>query len=343
MSRFVPKLLLLALAVTPGIYAVSQGQQPKPLAEQVYKDVEVFKGVPASDMIPAMEFMSASMNYTCADCHDTKDYAADNKNKDVTRKMILMQREINERHFDGRLEVTCMSCHNKEEHPVAMPLPDGVNRRHPMVTPAPKPQDLVAKHVAAVGPATGVLVRTGTLTAPNEETSEMETLPLEIIQAPGGKFRFVSGNKKVTSDGRAMAYNGFPITDEPAAIFGRVVRAWRGDEDLKGLARLAVTGKEKVGAADTVVVQGFRAATESAEELYFDTKTGLVTRMVNFRRSTVGTAVSSFDYSNFKKSGDLMLPMKIVIKFPGTESWTMEFKTAKIDPTVKDDVFKVGK
>ncbi|MBC8063623.1 MAG: photosynthetic reaction center cytochrome c subunit, partial [Chlorobia bacterium] len=132
MLRIAPRLFFFALATTPFIVAMAQqtGAKPAPTAEQVFKDVKVFKGVPASDMIPAMQFMSASMNYSCGDCHEGSDYAADNKNKEVTRKMILMQREINQKNFNGRLEVTCMTCHSKKEHPEGMPLPTGISRHH---------------------------------------------------------------------------------------------------------------------------------------------------------------------------------------------------------------------
>jgi hypothetical protein len=334
---------MLAVACAPVIVVLAQqAGTASPPAEQVFKDIQVFKGVPSSDLIPAMQFMSASMNYTCKDCHDPKDYAAPNKNKETTRKMIIMQREINEKHFDNRLEVTCMSCHNKEEHPVGMPLPEGVKMRHMTVRPAPKPADLFTKHAAAAGQSTGMVVRTGKLTAPNDATMEVETKPLELIQAPGGKFRLTSGDRKFGSDGAQSWYGTYPIADEPAAIFGRVGRAWLGEGDFAGLTRPAVTGKDDVGKAEAIVVQGFRTSTSSAEELYFDTKSNLLSRIVNIRRSTVGTAVSALDYSNYKKVGEVQIPMKVVIMFADGQAWTMEFESAKVEPTVDDKLFKMA-
>jgi hypothetical protein len=338
------RILMLAVATTPVIFAVAQqsGDKPAPNAEQVYKDIEVFRGVPASDIIPSMQFMSASMNYKCADCHDPKDYAADNKNKDVTRKMIIMQREINEKNFENRLEVTCMTCHNKEEHPVGMPVPSGIEMRHKAAVGALKPAELIANHSTAVGNMTDALVRTGTLTAPNDETHKLETLPLELIQAPGGKYRIVSGTRKLTSDGKSTWYAEFPQTDEPAAIFNRMGRAWQPD-DFKGLSRTIVTGQSKVSGMDTIVIQGYRGSTTSAEELYFDSKTSLLARMVNIKRSTLGTVVSAIDYSDYQSVGSLKVPMKVVFTFAEGDQWVMEFKSAKIDSSVKEDTFKVGK
>ncbi len=342
--KVVSRMGLLAVAVSPFIVAFAQQgeQKAEPLAEQVFKDVKVFKGVPASDMIPAMQFMSAAMNYSCADCHDPKDYAAPNKNKEETRRMILLQRDINDKHFGGRLEVTCMTCHNKEEHPNGMPLPDGISRRHQRINPAPKPADLVTKYFEVTGKKEGVLIRTGTLTAPNDETYEMESVALELIQAPEGKYRIVSGERKITSDGKHTWYGKDPIADEPAALFGRIGRAWRSDQDFQGLTRLAVTGKANVSGQDATVVQGYRAATVAAEELYFDNKSNLLTRLVNFRRSTVGTVVSAIDYTDYKAVDGIQVPMKITITMAEGHQWVMEFKEAKIQATIDDKTFIVG-
>lgn len=342
MRTLAVRLALVVVAAVPFVVAIGQQTSPPPTAEQVFTDIEVFKGVPASDLIPAMQFMSASMNYKCTGCHVENDYAADHKEKDTTRKMIVMQREINEKNFNGRLEVTCMTCHNKKGHPEGMPLPEGVHRRHEQVSPPPKPADLIAKHTAKSAAMPVAIVRKGTLSAPNEQTHKMETTECEFVQAEGGKFRMTAGSRKFGSDGKETWYGLYPLADEPAAIFGRIGRTWVGEADFKGLTRMQVTGKEKVGAVDTIVVQASRASTNSAEELYFDAKTGLLVRMVNYRRSTLGTVASVIDYSGYKKVGGAMMPSKIVATFAEGEGWTMEFKTMKAESTVDEKIFKFG-
>src|SRR5579871_2946947 len=115
------RFLVLALAVSPFVYAVAQqnGDKPAPTCEQVFKNIQVFKGVPASDLIPSMEFMAASLKMECTDCHDAKDYSADTKRaKEAARNMVTMQRDINAKNFNNRNQVTCMTCHRGSEHPV---------------------------------------------------------------------------------------------------------------------------------------------------------------------------------------------------------------------------------
>lgn len=340
MNRIASRLALPTFALVPALLAIASQQEPT--AEQVYKDIEVFKGVPASDIIPAMQFMAASMSYKCTDCHVKDDYAADHKQKDEARKMVLMQREINQNHFNGRLEVTCMTCHQKKDHPVGTPLPKGVDRRHEDAGKPIRAQELFAGHAQATGTLSGTVVRTGTLTAPNESTHKVETVPLELIQAPGGKFRFVGGERKFGSDGATTWYGEYPMADEPKAIFNRIGRVWVGDADFKGLSRPAVLGVEKLDKVETAVVQGFRQASGSAEELYFDVKSRRLARLVNFRRSSIGTVVSAIDYGNYRPVGGAFLPMKVVVTFAEGEPWVMEFKSAKLDSTVSDSVFKLG-
>jgi len=332
---------LLCFAIAPfAVLAVQGGAGQAPTAEQVFKNIKVFKGTPASDIIPAMQFMSASMKFQCVDCHDPKDYAADTRAIETTRKMILMQREINEKHFNGRLEVTCNSCHGGKEHPEATPIPAGVNLRHERLTTAPKVEDLFKKHQAASGKAPVMLTRSGTLTAPNDETHSVETNPLEFVQAEGGKFSLVSASRKVVADGTKITYGGNPMVEEPAAVFNRIGRAWMGEKAFEGLERLTVAGKDKVGNASVLVVRGARPASTSTEELYFDEKSGLLTRLVNIKRSSVGTVLMVVDYQNYKNVSGSKVPMKVVVTFAGDEKWEMNFKSAKVSDKVDDTIFK---
>lgn len=332
------RIAALAFATLPFLIAMTQQSAPK--AEDVYKDIRVLKGVPASDIIPIMELMNASMKYKCVDCHDPKDYAAETKAKETTRNMVTMQNEINAKNFNGRLEVTCITCHRGSEHPANIAVPAGIALRHQLPDNAPELDQLFAKHIAAVGLEPGSLIRTGTLTAPNEQTHKPETLPVEFIQAKGGKFALVSGTRKIQSDGTAVYYGGFPLADEPAAIFGRLGRAWRGPDAFAGLDRTRVTGDTPIGKEAMMVARGTRATTNSSEELYFDGKTGELRRIVNIRRTALGTVISHVDYSGYKKVAGMSVPMKVVYTFPDGTEWALDFKAARTSPTINEGKFK---
>jgi photosynthetic reaction center cytochrome c subunit len=345
---FMPRLPLrsaiLAFAATPFIVVLAQDIQPKqaPMAEQVFKNIQVFKGVPANDLIPSMEFMAASLKYECSDCHDAKDFAAETRTKETARHMILMQRDINTKNFGGRLQVTCMTCHRGSEHPVSTPIPDGMSLRHTRLESAPKPEELFAKHIAAAGKPGPAIVFTGTLTAPNDATHKVETTPLEFIQAEGGKFRMVAGERKVTSDGAGVYYGTMAMTDEPAAIFGRIGHAWRGEGAFAMLNSPQVSGKDTIGKAQVIVVRGQNPASNSTQEFYFDAKSGLLLRLMNVRRSSLGNVVSVIDYANYRNVAGTQVPMRIVSTFAGGEQWIMDFKSAKPNSALPDSTFKIG-
>ena len=69
-------LLPAAFLFTTGAIFFPQGDQP---AEAVYKNIKVFKGTPAKDILPAMQFMSASLKVNCGFCHAPGDFASDAK------------------------------------------------------------------------------------------------------------------------------------------------------------------------------------------------------------------------------------------------------------------------
>jgi hypothetical protein len=108
--------LLLLLAAT---------QQDLPV-EQTKKNIKVLQGLPSSQLIPVMAFMSNSLGVTCAHCHNPKAYESDEKPaKQDARRMIALQRSINEQHYGGKLTVTCNTCH--QGHVLTPATPDVAN------------------------------------------------------------------------------------------------------------------------------------------------------------------------------------------------------------------------
>src|SRR6476646_9284840 len=72
--------------------------------------------------MPAMQFISASLGVQCDFCHVAGKMEADDKGpKKTARQMMAMQAAINKDAFQGRLQVTCFSCHRGAEHPVSSP------------------------------------------------------------------------------------------------------------------------------------------------------------------------------------------------------------------------------
>jgi len=60
----------------------------------------------------------------CMFCHVQGDWSKDdNPKKEVARGMIRMVNEINTKFPDGKVHVTCYTCHAGKEHPLMAPPP----------------------------------------------------------------------------------------------------------------------------------------------------------------------------------------------------------------------------
>src|SRR5262249_39830550 len=79
-----------------GLAAAQLASQEKPLlAEQVFKNVQVLKGIPVDDFLGTMGIMAAALQFDCSDCHvgagtDKVDWAADTPRKRMARTMVTM-------------------------------------------------------------------------------------------------------------------------------------------------------------------------------------------------------------------------------------------------------------
>ncbi|MGB6460236.1 MAG: c-type cytochrome, partial [Candidatus Acidiferrum sp.] len=103
----------------------SAGETPKK-AEEVFKNIQVLKGVPADQLIPAMEFITSSLGVECSFCHVEGHFEKDDKKpKKTAREMMQMMFALNKNSFEGHREVTCYSCHRGGRSPVATPILDG--------------------------------------------------------------------------------------------------------------------------------------------------------------------------------------------------------------------------
>ena len=143
------------------------GAQDKPLlAEQVFKNVQVLKGIPVDDFLGTMGIMAAALQFDCSDCHvaagtEKVDWAADTPRKQMARVMVTMVATINKNNFGGRQLVTCWTCHRNRDKPLVTPVmatiygtptvePDDVI---PQVPGAPSAESILDKYIEAAGGA----------------------------------------------------------------------------------------------------------------------------------------------------------------------------------------------
>lgn len=102
------------------------GKEQQP-AEQVFKDIRVFKGRPAIGVLRVMELaFNANLGVDCDHCHSVEDWASGVKRqRDIAREMWILRAEVQEklRKITGKddLPVTCYTCHKGQAKPSFAP------------------------------------------------------------------------------------------------------------------------------------------------------------------------------------------------------------------------------
>ena len=116
----------ICIPLAQGQAAPATGPKPQ-MAEDVFKNVQLLKGIPVKEFMDTMGFFSASTGLNCIDCHspDAADslaaYAIDTPLKQTARKMIIMVNMLDKSNFGGQRKVTCYTCHRATDHPEAIP------------------------------------------------------------------------------------------------------------------------------------------------------------------------------------------------------------------------------
>ena len=87
-------------------------------AEQKFKNIQSFKGLPAERVISIMSAFKASLGVECTYCHLKDQFEKDDKpTKQTARKMIALVRDINTK-LGASTRVTCFTCHRGQTRPV---------------------------------------------------------------------------------------------------------------------------------------------------------------------------------------------------------------------------------
>jgi outer membrane lipoprotein-sorting protein len=321
--------LQAASAQTP---APSAGAAPPKLAEEVFKNIQSLKGTPADQLIPAMQFISASLNVECSFCHvQGKMDLDDKKEKKTARDMIAMTNAINTSHFKGHREITCNSCHNGNMHPQGTPPVAQTDvaqehGEHHEAPPQAAPQSadpVLDKYVAAMGGAEAIQkvtsrVQKGNLIAGGHET------PIEVVSKAPYKRVSVShapnGDNITAFDGTSgwMGSPGRPPRDMSAAE----ADAAKLDADLQFALHLKETFQqfrvgrpEKIGDAQCVTIIAIRKD-QPPVRLWFDEQTGLLVRMVRFAETPLGRNPTQIDYADYRDFEGVKTPMRWMIARP---------------------------
>jgi hypothetical protein len=339
------RLITIVFAVAP-VFA-------QPTAEQSYKNVTALKGTPADQLVPAMQFISASLGVECSFCHvQGKPEADDKAAKKTARQMIEMTLMINKTSFNGRVQVSCNSCHNGHERPVAIPpvltsdMPaHSESAPAPATGPAASVDDILQKYTAAAGGADAMhkvntrVMKGAILVAGNES-------PIDVItKAPNKRITIshMGNNHSMTafdgtlgwlgSEGRPAREMSAPES-AAAGLDAEFYLALRLKEIYPQLRR---SRPETIDGIECEVLNG-AAPGKPAVRLYFAKNTGLLQRMVRFADTPVGRNPTQIDYADYRDAGGVKIPYRWTLSRPNGR-FTIQIKEVQSNAPVDDSKF----
>ncbi|HEX7721959.1 MAG TPA: c-type cytochrome [Pyrinomonadaceae bacterium] len=357
------------------------GTQEKTLAQEGReKNIKILGDLPASQLIPVMNYFASSMGRRCNFCHVNNngqwDYAADTKpEKNTAREMIKMVLDINKNNFKGQLQVACYTCHRGRNQPqsiptLPLPIPSppaanpggagpgaggatpqaGQAQATPNPTPAlPSADDIFNKYIAAIGGQAGI------------DKLKTRTAKGSIAQANGNSFQFElsqSGDKfyfMVTTPQGAFerGFDGQVGWEKTARgireITGGELAAFKAGNGLFVLislkdqyARPPRVRRDKIGDRDVYVTDG---ATADGKRLrfYFDAATGLLLRRVTFTPTMIGNIPDQLDIEDYREVDGVkfgFIARSSTIE-SGNPVSTRTFSEMKVNTSVDDSKFKI--
>lgn len=341
-------LLFLSVALACG---QAQPVAPKTqMADAVYKDIRLLKGLTVDQFLDTMGFFSASTNMNCIDCHglpaagDQKHYADDTKLKTKARMMIVMMQAINRQNFGGKSVVTCYTCHRGGEDPKSTPSlavqyseplydPDEIEITTP-ADEAPSPDQLFDKYMQALGGAQRVasvtsIVAKGDYVGFDTET-EKRTVDV-YLKAPGVRATVVhyrAGDGVTVYDGSAawISQPGKPIPF--IELTGGQLEGAKIDATAffpAGLRKLRSTWKIGMTTiADREVWAAVGTGPEPPIKLFFDKGTGLLVRLARYIQLPIGRIPTHIDFDDYREVAGtgVKMPFKWVATWVDGESTT---------------------
>jgi hypothetical protein len=347
---------------------VPPGQQS---SEQVFKNIQVLKGIPLDEFMGTMGVFTTSLSLCCGNCHtgagtSNPKWEDDPVRKRTARAMVTMVNNINRTNFQGRQVVTCWTCHRGQLSPATTAPLDFAYGETVVVPP-----DLLGRD-------------------PNGGDPTVDKIFADYIQALGGQAN-LDKIKSYTANGKSLLF-GEVGEGNPAVIYakddlhvttivhqqeGDVVRAFDGmtgwwqipltvtpqyqlnatlADGAKFDAAMAFPWKVKsfftnwrrsypisIDGTDVYVIQGnlparLGEATGMIGTLYFDQKTHLLKRYIRYANTIVGRIPTQVDVSDYRPVNGVMMPFKYSYAWVSErDDWT--FDKYDINTTIDPKVF----
>ncbi|HLH06682.1 MAG TPA: c-type cytochrome [Terriglobales bacterium] len=323
-SIFLIVVILVVLSVAA--YAQSGPNSPR-TAEQVFKNIQVLKAIPADELIPSMQFMSSSLGVRCDHCHVEGAFEIDDKKpKQKARQMMQMMFALNQNSFSGQRQVTCFSCHRGALRPSRTPrvvseLSPPKNSSSP---PSHSADEILNKYLQAIGGSAAIRAINSEVQQGKINLADGVQFPLEIFVKVPGMRSIVTHHPNGNSMEVVNGHSGW------TAIPGHPVRRMNSGEqqaaaldadphfaaDLRQFfTDFKVRDDRSIDGRPVSMVRA-SAGNEPPVRLYFDQQSGLLVRMVRYVDSPLGRNPTQIDYSDYRDVSGVKMPFQWTVAQP---------------------------
>ncbi|PYS53820.1 MAG: hypothetical protein DMG13_10870 [Acidobacteria bacterium] len=356
----------VACMLTVALAIGQAGQAPKPpMAEDVFKNVQVLKGIPVDEFMDTMGMFSAATSMNCTDCHTPdstttwEKFANDTPKKQTARKMMLMVNAINKDNFRGVRSVTCYTCHRGDQRPKVVPSLT-VQYSAPVEDPneveifpntgGPSADQVFEKYIQALGGTQRLANLTSFMAKGTYEGYDTDhaKVPVEIFaKAPAQRATTVHaffGDSVRTYDGRAgwIASADKPMPLMPLTggnLEGAKVEAILSfPAQLKQAFNQWRVSSTAIDDREVRVLQGTNPR-QPPVNLYFD-ESGLLVRLVRFADTPVGRVPTQVDYADYREVSGVKIPFRWIATWTDGQSTT---QLSDVQPNAPIDAAKFAR
>ena len=341
--------------------------------DQAYKNIQVVKGLPADELIPAMQYFNAALGVECGYCHvvqPTRAFEKDDKDeKKTARQMITMTQGINKDNFKGDLEVGCATCHAGRTNPTSVPPVGDEHQGGPRqaaaqaqasqqaqpATPGqpageakpqlPTVQQVEDNYETAIGGRAAIQKLTSEV-ATGTATTAQGTIQVELDRkAPNflsNTLTFPNGRTTVDATNGTVGWNKAErVNDYNGYTLRTILMTSRFDRDLApttAFTNSRVTGTDTINGHDCYVVRGTLKDPAYSERLWFDKQTGLLVRRITYQKTLFGPLADTADYSDYRDVQGVKVPFTVMRSRPG-QTFTVKYDKITFNAPVDDSKF----
>jgi hypothetical protein len=343
----------------------AQAQSP-PMAENVFKNIQVLKGIPADEFMDTMGMFASSLLFDCTGCHvqeiltNRDAFAMSTPRIQRARQMVVMVNTINKNFFAGQPRVTCFTCHRGADSPEVIPdlalqygdiADENPNAMRIFPDARLSADKIFGRYIEAIGGSTRVngltsFVATGTYAGFNTSDAKV---PIEIYaKAPDQRMQLVrtfEGDAVKTYDGRSawaaegwrqiplMTFTGGNLTGSRfEAIMSFPAGIQKAYAQWQAMP-ITLDGR------NVQVLQGTNPG-ELPVNLYFDEESGLLVRTLRWSRTVVGTIPTQTDYSDYRDVGGIKWPFHMRVTWTNGQNM---IELAEVRPNAAIDAARFAR